>query len=36
MLRPMTEATHGELDVDDPWRQNRKTKLSADTTTAAI
>lgn len=26
MLHPMTEATHGELDVDDPWRQNRKTE----------
>jgi phospholipid/cholesterol/gamma-HCH transport system ATP-binding protein len=30
MLYPMTEATHGELDVDDPWRQNRKTKRFAD------
>ena len=35
MLHPMTEATHGELDVDDPWRQNRKTKPFADITTAA-
>jgi phospholipid/cholesterol/gamma-HCH transport system ATP-binding protein len=26
MLLPMTEAIHGKLDVDDPWRQNRKTK----------
>jgi phospholipid/cholesterol/gamma-HCH transport system ATP-binding protein len=26
MLHPMTKATHGELDVDDPWRQNRKTR----------
>jgi phospholipid/cholesterol/gamma-HCH transport system ATP-binding protein len=32
MLHPMTEATHGELDVDDPWRQNRKTKHFADLT----
>jgi hypothetical protein len=31
----MTEATHGELDVDDPWRQNRKTKRSDDLTTIA-
>ncbi len=35
MLHPMTEATHGELDVDDPWRQNRKTKRSTDITTTA-
>jgi phospholipid/cholesterol/gamma-HCH transport system ATP-binding protein len=35
MLHPMTEATHGELDVDDPWRQNRKTKRSDDLTTIA-
>jgi len=33
MLRPMTEATHGELDVDDPWRQNQKTRRFADTAT---
>jgi phospholipid/cholesterol/gamma-HCH transport system ATP-binding protein len=32
MLNPMTEATHGEFDVDDPWRQNRKTKHFADLT----
>ncbi len=32
MLHPMTEATHGELNVDDPWRQNRKTKHFADIT----
>jgi phospholipid/cholesterol/gamma-HCH transport system ATP-binding protein len=30
MLHPMTEATHGRLDVDDPWRQNRKTELFTD------
>ena len=30
MLHPITEAVHGELDVDDPWRQNRKTKRLAD------
>jgi hypothetical protein len=29
MLHPMTDVTHGELDVDDPWRQNRRTKLFA-------
>jgi hypothetical protein len=22
----MTEAIHSELNVDDPWRQNRKTE----------
>jgi hypothetical protein len=32
LLHPMTEATHGELDIDDPWRQNRKTKRSPDIT----
>lgn len=26
MLHPVTEAIHGELDVDDPWQQNRKSK----------
>lgn len=26
MLHPVTEAIHGELDVRDPWGQNRKTK----------
>ena len=30
MLHPITEAVHGELDVDDPWRQNRKTKGLSD------
>src|SRR5215510_10069640 len=30
MPHPMTEATYGELDVDDPWRQNRKTRRFAD------
>jgi phospholipid/cholesterol/gamma-HCH transport system ATP-binding protein len=30
MLHPVTEAIHGELDVADPWRQNRKTKVSPD------
>src|SRR5262245_13842347 len=35
MLHPMTEATHGKLNVDDPWQQNRKTKRSADITTTA-
>ncbi len=35
MLHPMTEATHGELDVDDPWRQNRKTRRFADIETTA-
>ena len=30
MLHPMTEATHGRLDVDDPWRQNRETKHIAE------
>jgi len=35
MLHPMTDVAHGELDVDDPWRQNRKTRRSADITTTA-
>jgi phospholipid/cholesterol/gamma-HCH transport system ATP-binding protein len=35
MLHPMTEAAHGELDVDDPWRQNQKTRRFADITTTA-
>jgi hypothetical protein len=26
----MTEATHGRLDVDDPWQQNRETKRFAE------
>jgi hypothetical protein len=26
----MTEAAHDGLDVDDPWRQNRKTKRFAE------
>ena len=26
MLHPMTDVTRGKLDVDDPWRQNRKTE----------
>jgi phospholipid/cholesterol/gamma-HCH transport system ATP-binding protein len=30
MLHPMTEAIHGDLDVDDPWRQNRMTKRFAE------
>jgi phospholipid/cholesterol/gamma-HCH transport system ATP-binding protein len=35
MLHPMTEATHGKLDVDDPWRQNQKTRRFADLKTTA-
>ncbi|HKQ76196.1 MAG TPA: hypothetical protein VJ810_21055 [Blastocatellia bacterium] len=35
MLHPMTEAIHGEFNVDDPWRQNRKTKRLADITKVA-
>jgi phospholipid/cholesterol/gamma-HCH transport system ATP-binding protein len=35
MLHPMTEAAQGELDVDDPWRQNQKTRRFADITTTA-
>jgi phospholipid/cholesterol/gamma-HCH transport system ATP-binding protein len=35
MLHPMTEVAHGELDVDDPWRQNQKTRRFADITTTA-
>jgi hypothetical protein len=31
----MTEAIHGKLDVDDPWRQNQKTRRFADITTTA-
>jgi ABC-type multidrug transport system ATPase subunit len=30
MLHPMTEATHGRLEVDNPWRQNRETKRFAE------
>ncbi len=36
MLHPMTKAIHGELDVDDPWRQNYKTKRFAEITNTAI
>jgi phospholipid/cholesterol/gamma-HCH transport system ATP-binding protein len=32
MLHPMTEAVHGKLNVDDPWRQNRETRHSIDIT----
>ena len=35
MLHPMTDVTQGELDVDDPWRQNRKTKHLANITTTS-
>jgi ABC-type multidrug transport system ATPase subunit len=35
MLHPMTEAIHGKLDVDDPWRQNQKTRRFADITSTA-
>jgi phospholipid/cholesterol/gamma-HCH transport system ATP-binding protein len=35
MLHPMTEAPHGELDVDDPWRQNQKTRRFADLKTSS-
>jgi hypothetical protein len=35
MLHPMTDVTHGELDVDDPWRQNQKTQRFADLKTTA-
>jgi phospholipid/cholesterol/gamma-HCH transport system ATP-binding protein len=35
MLHPMTDVAHGELDVDDPWRQNQKTRRLADITTTA-
>jgi len=35
MLHPMTDVTHGELDVDDPWRQNQKTRRYADLKTSA-
>jgi phospholipid/cholesterol/gamma-HCH transport system ATP-binding protein len=30
MLHPITGAAHGELNVDDPWRQNQKTRRFAD------
>ncbi len=30
LLHPVTEAIHGELDVPDPWQQNRKTKGSLE------
>jgi len=26
MLHPVTDAIHGDLDVDDPWEQNRRTR----------
>jgi phospholipid/cholesterol/gamma-HCH transport system ATP-binding protein len=35
MLHPMTDVTHGELDVDDPWLQNQKTRRLADLKTSA-
>jgi len=35
MLHPMTDVAHGELDVDDPWRQNQKTRRLADIITTA-
>jgi phospholipid/cholesterol/gamma-HCH transport system ATP-binding protein len=35
MLHPMTDVTRGELDVDDPWRQNQKTRRLADLKTSA-
>jgi phospholipid/cholesterol/gamma-HCH transport system ATP-binding protein len=35
MLHPMTDVTHGEIDVDDPWRQNQKTRRFADLKTSA-
>jgi phospholipid/cholesterol/gamma-HCH transport system ATP-binding protein len=35
MLHPITEATHGKLNVDDPWRQNQKTRGLADVTITA-
>ncbi len=30
MLHPVTEAIHGEVDVADPWQQNRKTKATLE------
>src|SRR5262249_46270794 len=30
MLHPMTEAIHGDLEVDDPWGQNDKTRGLAE------
>ena len=33
MLHPMTEATRGKFDVDDPWRQNQRTRRFTDMTT---
>jgi ABC-type multidrug transport system ATPase subunit len=30
ILHPMTGAPHGELDVDDPWRKNRRSKRFAE------
>jgi phospholipid/cholesterol/gamma-HCH transport system ATP-binding protein len=33
MLHPMTDVAHGRLDVDDPWRQNQRTRPSVDMTT---
>jgi len=35
MLHPMAEAAHGEIDVDDPWRQNQKTRRFDDITITA-
>jgi phospholipid/cholesterol/gamma-HCH transport system ATP-binding protein len=35
MLHPMTDVTHGELEVDDPWRQNQMTRRFADLKTTA-
>jgi hypothetical protein len=35
MLHPMTEATLGKLNVDDPWMRNRKANRSADITSIA-
>jgi phospholipid/cholesterol/gamma-HCH transport system ATP-binding protein len=34
MLHPITDAAHGELNVDDPWRQNQKTRRLADMATS--
>jgi hypothetical protein len=31
----MTEATRGKLNVDDPWRQNQKTRGLDDVTITA-
>lgn len=30
ILHPVTEAMHGEIDVADPWRQNRETKATLE------